>query len=91
MIDAWEIVFDDYWRNRPGAPFGHNPKRVFEAGFLAGMAEGADAARKEATTNSKLTVAKAEAWDEGAHFVLRYGGWVDGDDSPPNPYREVVE
>jgi len=37
-----------------------------------------------------LAGVKAEAWDEGAHFILRYGGWVDGDDSPPNPYREAT-
>ena len=33
-----------------------------------------------------LEAVRAEAWDEGAHWILR-NRWVDGDDAPPNPYR----
>jgi hypothetical protein len=66
MSEPWRPLFDEYWANRPGAPFGHNPQRVFEAGFLAGIAEGAavakcDCKHEEVTTNSELIV-EGERW-----------------------------
>ena len=54
--NAWRPFFNEYWPSRPGAPYGHNPQRVFEAGFLAGIAERAavakcDCKREEADTS----------------------------------------
>jgi hypothetical protein len=66
MSELWRPFFDLYWANRPGAPYGHNPQRVFEAGFLAGMAERAavakcDCKHEKATINSELIV-EGERW-----------------------------
>ena len=63
MSEPWRSLFDEYWANRPGAPFGHNPQRVFEAGFVAGMAEGVNCTEipDSSTTNSELIV-EGERW-----------------------------
>jgi hypothetical protein len=72
MTESWEILFNDYWKNRPGAPFGHNPKRVFEAGFVAGMLKGSLTANKELIDP---TVCSGDT--RGRHYFVYYVG-VDG-------------
>ena len=101
MSEPWRSLFDKYWANRPGAPYGHYPQRVFEAGFVAGITERVAVAKcdcnhREGTTNSELRVAKAEAWDQGALYAAIECNaiddetqlWIaDGD----NPYRVIAK
>jgi hypothetical protein len=47
MKELWRPFFDLYWTQRAVAPFSHNPQKVFEAGFVAGMLKGAAVAEKE--------------------------------------------
>jgi hypothetical protein len=68
MSEVWRPLFELYWKNRPGAPFGHNPQRVFEAGFVAGMAERVNCPeiQDSSTTNSELIV-EGERWLKYLH------------------------
>jgi hypothetical protein len=66
MSELWRPLFDEYWANRPGAPYDHNAQKVFEAGFIAGIAERVSVAKCdckhwEATINSELIV-EGERW-----------------------------
>jgi len=59
MSEPCRPLFDEYWANRPGAPYGHNPQRVFEAGFLAGLAEGVNCTE---IPDSSTLIVEGERW-----------------------------
>ena len=56
MKELWRPFFDLYWANRPGAPYGHNPQKVFEAGFMAGMKQTLDISAGAVTLQTEYGV-----------------------------------
>lgn len=72
---------------REGEGFAEYLERASIAGLHAQM-NSEKAARRWLAAHDRVVA--ANAWEEGARFVLDVR-WVDGDEAPPNPYRITEE